>query len=345
MPLSQDTIIRALSKVKVAEKNKNVVELDLIELLELDKATIKILLKPLDIPEESIKALQADISKQLLSLADVERVEFAQQPSSPPDSQPKVPRNTLYLKNYNKVILIGSGKGGVGKSTLSLNLALALKKLGKSVALFDADVYGPSIPFMMGLDSHQAKVIDNKLMPMSKFGIEFMSIGSVVDPKNAVIWRGPLVHQAIEQLMRDTAFSGGDYMLIDLPPGTGDAQITISQITPAYGALIVCTPQDVALLDAQKAISMFKAVNIPLLGMVENMSGFVCPHCQQRTDLFGYGGTEKYSADLGLKFLGRVPIDIVIRQGSDSGEPVVNSQTGSLASKFFIDIASQLIAL
>jgi ATP-binding protein involved in chromosome partitioning len=216
------------------------------------------------------------------------------------------------------VIAIGSGKGGVGKSTIAACLALGLKRAGARVGLLDADVYGPSIPHLLGADDRPIQV-GQKLQPVEKHGLRLMSMGFLVPKDQAVVWRGPMLHGAISQLLRDTHWGELDYLIIDMPPGTGDIALTLSQLLPLTGALAVCTPQDVALLDAVKAVAMFRKVRIPVLGIVENMSGFVCPDCGKRYDIFGRGGARQKAAELQVPFLGDVPINMQIRSRGDEG--------------------------
>src|SRR5262245_21875653 len=223
------------------------------------------------------------------------------------------------------VIAVGSGKGGVGKSTIAAALALGLARAGSKVGLMDADVYGPSIPHLLGLaGAPKPMTWGGKITPVWFRGMPVMSMGFLVPPGEAVVWRGPMLHGAITQFLRDTAWGELDYLIIDMPPGTGDIALTLSQMLPLSGAVVVCTPQDVALLDAIKAVAMFRKVNIPILGMVENMSGFVCPDCGKRYDIFGSGGAEKRAAELGIGFLGAVPIQIDIRVAGDQGNTAAN---------------------
>ncbi len=216
------------------------------------------------------------------------------------------------------VIAVGSGKGGVGKSTIASAIAYGLNKAGARVGLMDADVYGPSIPHLIGV-SRRPDIVDQKIQPIEVDGMKVMSMGFVVPPGEAVVWRGPMLHGAISQFLRDTAWGDLDYLVIDMPPGTGDIALTLSQLLPLSGAVIVCTPQDVALLDAVKAIAMFRKVNIPILGMVENMSYFLCPDNGKRYDIFGTGGAQKKAGELEIPFLGEVPINIQIRVRGDEG--------------------------
>lgn len=216
------------------------------------------------------------------------------------------------------VIAVGSGKGGVGKSTVAVALACGLQRAGAQVGLMDADVYGPSIPHLLGIEG-RPEVADNRIQPLTKDGIRVMSMGFLVPAAEAVVWRGPMLHGAITQFLRDTAWGELDYLIIDLPPGTGDIVLSLSQLLPLTGAVVVCTPQEVALLDAVKAIAMFRKVSIPLLGMVENMSGFICPDCQKRYDIFGSGGARQKAAELEVPFLGELPISMQLRVWGDQG--------------------------
>lgn len=225
------------------------------------------------------------------------------------------------------VIAVGSGKGGVGKSTIAASIAIGLARAGSRVGLLDADVYGPSVPHLLGL-SGRPQIEDGKIQPMhlalGANKMPVMSMGFLVPPGEAVVWRGPMLHGAISQMLRDTAWGPLDYLIIDMPPGTGDIALTLSQVLPLTGAVVVCTPQDVALLDATKAIAMFRKVNIPILGMVENMSFFVCPDTQKRYDIFGTGGAKRTAKDLDIPFLGEVPIQIPIREHGDAGQTAAN---------------------
>ncbi len=230
---------------------------------------------------------------------------------------PAKPLGTIGL-TVKSVVAVGSGKGGVGKSTIAASVAIGLKRAGAKVGLMDADVYGPSIPHLLGV-SRRPEVVNNKLAPIEIDGMPVMSMGFLVAPGEAVVWRGPMLHGAITQFLRDTAWGDLDYLIIDMPPGTGDIALTLSQMLPLAGAVVVCTPQDVALIDAVKAIAMFRKVNIPVLGMVENMSGFVCPDCGKRYDIFGSGGARRRAEELNVPFLGEVPINIQIRVNGDAG--------------------------
>lgn len=247
------------------------------------------------------------------------------------------------IPDVKYVIAVSSGKGGVGKSTVSVNLAVAMALTGAKVGLLDADIYGPNIPMMMGV-TKPPEQRDGKITPAESHGVKLISMGFFVPEETAVVWRGPMVHTAIQQLFRDVLWGELDYLIIDLPPGTGDAQLTLTQLVPLTGAVTVTTPQEVALHDVRKGMMMFQKVNVPLLGIVENMSYFLCGHCGERTEIFSHGGGERAAAKLGVPFLGRIPIDPAIRDGGDSGMPIVIADPASPQSAAFRDIAQKIIA-
>ncbi len=228
------------------------------------------------------------------------------------------------------IIAVGSGKGGVGKSTIAASIAVGLARAGSRVGMLDADVYGPSIPHLMGV-VQRAEIENGKIRAVETAGLKLMSMGFLVPPGEAVVWRGPMLHGAIMQMLRDTNWGDLDFMIIDMPPGTGDIALTLSQILPLTGAVVVCTPQDVALLDAVKAIAMFRKVNIPILGIVENMSYFQCPGCAKRYDIFGSGGAMRKASELDVPFLGEVPLQIPIREHGDQGRTAANFEDAASA--------------
>jgi ATP-binding protein involved in chromosome partitioning len=247
------------------------------------------------------------------------------------------------IPTVKHTIAISSGKGGVGKSTVAVNLACALVKQGARVGLMDADMYGPNVPMMMGVHK-QPEQQDGKLLPAVSHGVKLISMGFFVPEETPLTWRGPMIHTAIQQFFRDVLWGDLDYLLVDLPPGTGDAQLSISQLVPLSGAVIVTTPQEVALHDSRKGLVMFQKVNVPILGIIENMSYYVCGKCGERTEIFSYGGGERAAEKLGLPFLGRIPIDPAIRVGGDSGMPIVVADPNSPQAKAFTTIASAMVA-
>jgi ATP-binding protein involved in chromosome partitioning len=242
-----------------------------------------------------------------------------QSPASPMSKQSEIP-------GIAAVIAVASGKGGVGKSTTALNLALGLRDLGLRVGLLDADIYGPSVPRLTGIREKPQLNDDKKMIPIKRFGLAIMSIGFLVEEETAMIWRGPMVMSAITQMLRDVAWGTLDVLVVDMPPGTGDAQLTLAQNVPLKGAIIISTPQDLSLIDARRGLAMFKKVNVPVLGIIENMSYFQCPHCGTKSDIFGHGGARHEAERLAVPFLGEIPLHMSIRATSDSGTPVVESE-------------------
>jgi len=255
--------------------------------------------------------------------------------AAPPPRKPGIP-------GVKHIIAVASGKGGVGKSTTAVNIALGLKALGLSVGILDADIYGPSIPRLMGI-SGRPQQLDGKLIkPMENFGLRNMSMGYLVDEGTAMIWRGPMIQSALLQMLREVAWGDLDVLVVDMPPGTGDAQLTMAQQVPLSGAVIVSTPQDLALIDARKAVDMMKRLQIPLLGLVENMSHFVCPDCGTSHDIFGHGGARAEAEKIGVPFLGEVPLAMTIRENSDAGTPVTVSAPDGPHARVYRDIAEKV---
>ena len=265
-------------------------------------------------------------------------------PAQPAAAQPAAAGKTALAPGVGAIVAVASGKGGVGKSTVAANLALALKANGLKVGVLDADIYGPSMPRMLGI-SGRPQMADAKILrPMENYGLKCMSIGFLVPEDTPMIWRGPMVMSALQQMLRDVAWGELDIMIVDMPPGTGDAQLTMAQQVALAGAVIVSTPQDIALIDARKGLNMFRKVDVPVLGIIENMSYFLCPHCGGRSDIFSHGGARREAERLGTDFLGEVPLDLVIRETSDEGRPITVSDPDSPYSQTFRDIATKVWA-
>ena len=246
------------------------------------------------------------------------------------------------IPGVDAIIAVASGKGGVGKSTVAVNLALGLRDLGLKVGILDADIYGPSLPKLLAIREKPETIGGTRLKPIVRHGVPVMSIGFLVEEETPMIWRGPMVMSALTQMLREVEWGTLDVMVVDMPPGTGDAQLTMAQQVPLKGAVIVSTPQDLALIDARRGIAMFRRVNVPVLGIVENMSTFICPHCGTRSDIFGHGGARREAERLGVPFLGEVPLAIDIREKSDAGAPVVATDPNGAHAKIFRDIAARV---
>ena len=262
-------------------------------------------------------------------------------PSSAPKGAPGGP-SPAGIPGVEAIIAVASGKGGVGKSTTAVNLALGLRDLGLKVGILDADIYGPSMPKLLAIREKPETIGGTRLKPIVRHGMPVMSIGFLIEEETPMIWRGPMVMSALTQMLREVEWGTLDVMVVDMPPGTGDAQLTMAQQVPLKGAVIVSTPQDLALIDARRGIAMFRRVNVPVLGIVENMSTFICPHCGTRTDIFGHGGARAEAERRGVAFLGEVPLDMVIREKSDSGQPVVATMPDGLHAKSYRDIAARV---
>lgn len=278
----------------------------------------------------------------ILSVTVVLTAERAAQPQASQPQKPAAGASEVLMPGVKSIVAVSSGKGGVGKSTTSVNLALSLAAKGLSVGLLDADIYGPSIPRMLGISGQPVSHDGKRLEPMENHGIKCMSIGFLVEEDTAMIWRGPMVMGALEQLMRDVNWGVLDILVVDMPPGTGDVQLTMAQKVPLTGSVIVSTPQDIALLDTRKGLNMFRKVEIPVFGIVENMSYFSCPHCNERTDIFSHGGARKTAEAQGADFLGEIPLDIKIRETSDGGNPIVMSEPEGEHAKAYAAIADKV---
>ena len=337
--VTQDAVLKALSQIQDPDLHRDIVSLGFVQNIRIDNSTVAFDIV-LTTPACPVKDQMRNEAMRLVGgLAGVSDVKI-NMTSSVTKGRSQVREN--YIPQVKNTIAVSSGKGGVGKTTVSVNLAVALAQTGATVGLLDADVYGPNVPMMMGVKQPKENAQDNKIIPAERYGVKVMSIGFFVPEDQPIVWRGPMIHGAIQQFLRDVEWGALDYLIVDLPPGTGDAQLSIAQLVPMTGAVIVTTPQDVALLDSRKGLEMFRKVNVPLLGIVENMSYFVCPHCAKTTEIFSRGGGEKAATKLGVPFLGEVPIDPAIRQGGDEGQPIVVADPNSPQAKAFVAIAGKV---
>ncbi len=338
--MTPEKVKQALSKVNDPELQKDLVSLNMVRDIKIDgeKLSLTIVLTTPACPLKSV--IEDDCIKALTSIGfKKENIKINMTGEVRQHGiQGKEP-----LKGINQIIAISSGKGGVGKTTVSVNIAIALSQTGAKVGLLDADITGPNIPIMMG-DQEPPKVENAKIIPKENYGIKYISMGVLVPADKPVVWRGPMLDGVIRQFLRDVIWGELDYLLVDLPPGTGDAQLTICQAVPLAGGVIVTTPQDVALLDSRKSVNMFKQMNVPILGVVENMSFFICPKCNERTDIFSHGGGESAAKELEVPFLGRIPIELDVRIGGDSGKPITAKKPEHPISQTFKDIASKIAA-
>jgi ATP-binding protein involved in chromosome partitioning len=342
---TQEQVLEALKAVKFPGLSRDIVSFGFVRDLKVDGGrvsfTIHFQTENPALGQQVIRDSEAAVRK-VDGVTDV-RVQSDIGPRQPLAGPAGSAAPAQILDGVRFKIAVASGKGGVGKSTVSTNLALSLRALGYTVGLLDADIYGPSQQMMLGIQGKpQIDETDEKIVPMERHGIRTMSLGLITDPDTPVIWRGPMVMKALDQFLTDVKWGELDFMIIDLPPGTGDAQLTLTQKVPLTGAVIVTTPQDVALIDARKGLAMFRKVSVPVLGIVENMSYFICRHCGEREEIFGHGGGHKTADMLGVPFLGEVPIDPKVVVGGDTGEPIVVLDPSSPAAAAFRDIAAQI---
>ncbi|MBX9878505.1 MAG: Mrp/NBP35 family ATP-binding protein [Candidatus Obscuribacterales bacterium] len=339
--LKEEDILNALRKVEDPDLHIDIVTLNMVSdiKINLPKVFFKLTLTTPACPLK--EKIEHDCREALLKLDGVEEVEME---STASVASGRKVQGREPVEGIKQIIAITSGKGGVGKSTVTLNLAAALTHLGAKVGILDADITAPNIPAMMGLDGYEPQGRNNRIMPAEKHGIKCISMAFFVSKDTPIIWRGPMLDKAIRQFLRDVEWGELDYLLVDLPPGTGDAQLSISQATNLTGGVIVTTPQDIALLDGRKGLAMFQQMQIPVLGFVENMSYFHCPHCEGRTDIFNHGGGKALAEEVGVPFLGEVPLDIAVREGGDNGMPITSLDINHPVSQAFLNVAKQMAA-
>lgn len=344
----KEQILEVLKTIVYPGTGRDLVSFGMVKDVSIQNGEVTVHLRFVEVKPEIIRQLQEVVLRKLerelnmkarvqvevlsrhqLKLQNLQRSRLVSQAELIPKVQDK--------------IAVASGKGGVGKSTVATNISVALARLGKRVGILDADVYGPNLPRMFGVEGEKPHVVDRRVYPIERFGVKVMSLGILAPTEKAMIWRGPLVGKAIEQMLRDTEWGELDFLVIDLPPGTGDAQLTLSQRLQLTGAVMVTTPQEVALSDAVKGIHMFREVAVPIIGLVENMAIFICPNCQTEHDIFPGRKIETIVRQLGIEHLGKIPLDPQIAVGADRGEPVVITEPRSQAAQVFLDISKKII--
>lgn len=335
--VTEEEILAALRSVEDPDLRADIVSLGFVEDLRICDGHVAFKIR-LTTPACPVKEnLRAQAEEAVAALPGVETVKVEM------TADTKALLGAQALRGVSHVVAVGAGKGGVGKSTVAVNLAVALAQSGARVGLMDSDVYGPNAPTMLGVKKPAGVTKEKKLLPAEAHGIRFVSMGFFVKPEEAVIWRGPMLHGAVRQFLYEVAWGELDYLIVDLPPGTGDVVLSLSQMIPLAGAVVVSTPQRVSIEDATKAVGMFRKVGVEVLGMIENMSGLVCPHCNERIDVFGSGTIEAVAEDLGVPYLGAVPIDPRVREGGDAGGPIAaTAAAGDPVRKIFEDLAGRL---
>lgn len=336
----EQAVLDALRAVKDPDLNRDIVSLNFIKDLVIDDGKVSFAIE-LTTPACPVKKEMEQWARDaVLGVSGVRDVRIRMTSAV---SRGAAAAGKQGIPGVKNIVAVGSGKGGVGKSTVTVNLAVALARAGASVGLLDADIYGPNIPLMLGIEG-RPHAIEDRIQTLTNYGVRVMSMGFLTSDDTPLIWRGPMLHSVIQQFLHQVEWGELDYLLIDLPPGTGDVQLSLTQTVPLMGAVIVSTPQDVALQDARKAIQMFRQVRVEILGIVENMSYFQCPHCNERTPIFSHGGGAATAAKFDVPFLGEVPLDVAIREGGDAGKPIVVADPDSPVAQALAQIAERVAA-
>jgi ATP-binding protein involved in chromosome partitioning len=341
MAVTENNVLDALRSVRDPDLHRDIVALKFVKDLRIDDGRVSFTIE-LTTPACPVKDQMRDQARTAVeqlpgvSSVDVKMTAQVRQAVGPDLNKAPVP-------NVRNIIAVGAGKGGVGKTTVAVNLAIALSQAGSRVAMIDGDIYGPNVPIMLGIQT-QLTTDGQKIVPAQQYGIQLVSMGFLTQDDSAVIWRGPMLHGVIQQFFREVAWNNVDYLIVDMPPGTGDVALSLSQSVPVAGSVVVTTPQTVSLADTRRAIRMYQKLNVPPLGLIENMSHFVCPTCRTESDIFGKGGGETLATDMSVPFLGRIPIYEPIRVGGDTGIPIVVGEPKSPAAQAFRAAAEQLAA-
>jgi len=340
--MTKELVLDALRNVIYPGFTKDIVTFDFVKDVAIDGTRVYLVVEITSSAPEVKAELVKDIDVELRKIGATEVVPTINQPQAPREMSNSMSGKNIapHVKNF---IMVSSGKGGVGKSTTSVNLAIAMAMQGKKVGLLDADIYGPNIPRMLGVQDVKPEINGNKVMPIKAYGVEMMSMGSLMEDGQSLIWRGSMIMKAIEQFLRDILWSELDVLVIDMPPGTGDAQLTLAQSVPVTAGIVVTTPQQVSLDDSKRSLDMFQKLHIPLAGVVENMSGFICPECDAESDIFGMGTSGEMATAFGTDILAQIPIEPAIRVGGDTGKPVVYTMADSETAKRYQESASKLL--
>jgi len=339
MATTEAAVLDALRAVKDPDLHKDIVTLGFVKEVRIEGEAVSFIVE-LTTPACPVKDLLRDQARSVvLALPGVNRVDVQMTAQVRAVGRPETGRAPV--DGVKNIIAVGAGKGGVGKTTVAVNLAIALAKRGSRVALLDGDMYGPNVPIMLGLNT-KLEMDGEKILPAERYGVQAVSLGFLTDDDAPVIWRGPMLHGAIQQFFRDVRWNNIDYLLVDMPPGTGDVALSLSQIVPVAGAVLVTTPQLVSLADTRRAVKMYRKLNIPTMGLIENMSYFVCPGCNRESDIFGKGGGENLAAEMGVPFLGNIPLQEPVRVGGDSGVPIVHGAPDSAPARAIIAAADRV---
>lgn len=340
--ITPQQILEELKKVKYPGFARDIVSFGLVKDIEVGSAGVNVILAPTTPRQEIVQEIRDAVAAAVARMPGVAAVEITLAAPEPPQRR-AAPRGPADVPGVAHVVAVASGKGGVGKSTVAVNLALALGQLGNRVGLLDADVYGPSVPLMLGLTDRPQSTEDKRIIPLERFGLKVISLGMFIADGTPVIWRGPMINKLLTQFLREVQWGTLDYLVLDLPPGTGDAQLTITQQVPLSGGVIVTTPQEVALEDVKRGVKMFQQVNAPVLGVVENMSYHICSGCGTRAELFGHGGGEAVARQFDLPFLGEIPLVREIREAGDNGKPIVAADPEHPQSQAMRAIAQRVV--
>jgi ATP-binding protein involved in chromosome partitioning len=342
MQVDQASVLDALRVVRDPDLQRDIVALGFIKGLQIDDGRVAFTIE-LTTPACPVKDQMRDQARAAVSqVPGVKSVDVAMSARVREAVGGDGPRQSL--PGVKNVIAVGAGKGGVGKTTAAVNLAIALAKCGGKVGILDGDIYGPNVPIMLGLKNTQLTTDGKRIVPAEKYGLQVVSMAFLTADEAPVIWRGPMLHGALQQFLREVRWTDLDYLIVDMPPGTGDVALSLSQTVPVAGAVVVTTPQQVSLADSRRAVAMYKKLNIPPIGILENMSYFVCPNCTHEADIFGHGGGERMATELGVPFVGRIPIYQPIREGGDSGVPLMISEPDSPAARAFMMAAERTAA-